>query len=113
MLRSIRWYVRFFCIAGVLCSATPLIAQIDRGTIEGLVKDPSGAVVPGAKVKIVQTATNSTYDLVKFTLGADLVNPFNIVRWGNPSTLVGLPTFGQITTTQGARQIQINMGLSF
>jgi hypothetical protein len=50
---------------------------------------------------------------VKLTLGADLVNPFNIVRWGNPSTIVGLPTFGQITTTQGARQIQINMGLNF
>ncbi len=55
----------------------------------------------------------SIRERVKFTLGADLVNPFNIVRWGNPSTIVGLPTFGQITTTQGARQIQINMGLSF
>ncbi len=64
MLRSIRCYVWMFCIAGVLCSAAPLIAQIDRGTIEGLVKDPSGAVIPGARVKIVQTATNSTYDLV-------------------------------------------------
>jgi hypothetical protein len=64
MLRSIRCYVWFFCIVGVLCSVTPLIAQIDRGTIEGIVKDPSGAVIPGAKVKIIQTATNSAYDLV-------------------------------------------------
>lgn len=218
MHRNIRCYVWFFCIAGVLCSVTPLIAQIDRGTIQGLVKDPSGAVIPGASVKIIQIATNSTYGLVtngeglyiapnlpvatykvviqaegfstfsrepievrahalgfgtnydenwleyrygfnenltwihgkhtmkygfsvqlnsedrrfgtqseslsflksvdiservKFNLSADLINPFNIVRWGNPSTLVGLPTFGQITTTQGARQIQINVGLSF
>ena len=50
---------------------------------------------------------------VKFNLSADLINPFNIVRWGNPSTLVGVPDFGRITTTQGARQIQINVGLSF
>lgn len=64
MFRSIRCYVWFLCIAGILCSVTPLIAQIDRGTIEGLVKDPSGAVIPGAKVKIIQTATNSTYELV-------------------------------------------------
>jgi hypothetical protein len=64
MLRNIRCYVWFLCIAGVLCSVTPLIAQIDRGTIQGLVKDPSGAVIPGASVKVIQTATNSTYDLV-------------------------------------------------
>ena len=64
MLRAIRCYVWFFCIMGILCSVTPLIAQIDRGSIQGLVKDPSGAVIVGASVKIVQTATNSTYDLV-------------------------------------------------
>ena len=50
---------------------------------------------------------------VNFTLGADFVNPFNIVRWGNPDTLSALPTFGQITTTQGSRQVQINMKLDF
>jgi hypothetical protein len=50
---------------------------------------------------------------VNFRLGADFVNPFNIVRWGNPSTMVGPPTFGQITTTQGSRRVQINMELSF
>jgi len=50
---------------------------------------------------------------VRFSLGADFINPFNIVRWGNPSTLAGIPTFGMITTTQGARKIQINMGLNF
>jgi hypothetical protein len=49
----------------------------------------------------------------KFRLGADFINPFNIVRWGNPSTMVGIPTFGQITTTQGSRKIQINMALDF
>jgi hypothetical protein len=63
MLRSVRFYVWFFCIAGIL-SVIPLMAQIDRGTIQGVVKDPSGAVIPGASVKIVQITTNSTYDLV-------------------------------------------------
>jgi hypothetical protein len=50
---------------------------------------------------------------VDFRLGADFVNPFNIVRWGNPSTMVGIPTFGQITSTQGARKVQINMAFNF
>ena len=32
--------------------ATPLWAQKDAGAIVGLVRDPSGAVVPGAKVTV-------------------------------------------------------------
>ena len=64
MRRGIRCFLWFLCITGVLGLVTPLMAQIDRGTIQGLVKDPSGAVIPGAKVKIIQTATNSTYELV-------------------------------------------------
>jgi hypothetical protein len=39
-------------------------AQIDRGTIQGSVKDSSGAVVPGAKVQVVQLETNSAIDLL-------------------------------------------------
>lgn len=50
---------------------------------------------------------------VKFALGADANNPFNIVRWGSPATLAGIPTFGTITSTQGSRQMQINMHLTF
>jgi len=48
----------------LLCFAlTPANAQIDRGTIQGVVTDPSGAIIPGAKVKVTQIATNSTIDL--------------------------------------------------
>ena len=43
--------------------AVPAWAQIDRGTIQGLVKDQSGAVVPDAKIQIIRVATNNTYDL--------------------------------------------------
>jgi len=44
-------------------AAFPLWGQIDRGTIQGLVKDPSGAVVPGAKVQIIRIDTNSAIEL--------------------------------------------------
>jgi hypothetical protein len=47
----------------LLLMAAPAWAQIDRGTIVGLVKDQSGAVIPNAKVQIIQIATNNTYDL--------------------------------------------------
>jgi hypothetical protein len=41
----------------------PAFAQIDRGTIQGAVTDPSGAVIAGAKVKITNRDTNSALDL--------------------------------------------------
>src|ERR1051326_7603759 len=41
-----------------------LFAQVDRGNIQGTVTDPSGAVVAGASVRIVSTATNVTQSTV-------------------------------------------------
>ena len=37
-------------------------AQTDRGTITGTVTDPSGAVLVGAKVNVVNTATGSSVE---------------------------------------------------
>jgi hypothetical protein len=67
------------------------------------------------------------HERFNFDLSGDFVNPFNIVRWANPSTTVGLsiatpngpipftlPSFGVVTGTQGnPRQIQINMKVRF
>ena len=37
---------------------SPLYCQLDRGTLTGTVKDPTGAAIAGAKVTAVQKATN-------------------------------------------------------
>ena len=58
-IRSCALFTALFLAVGV-CQ---LFGQIDRGTIEGVVKDQSGAVVPGARVQIIQTETNSTLEL--------------------------------------------------
>jgi len=48
-------------ILGVLfVSPTTAAAQIDRGTIKGSVSDASNAVIPGAKIEIIRTDTNTT-----------------------------------------------------
>ena len=47
----------------LLLAATSGWGQLDRGTIDGLVTDPSGAVVPGAKVQVIRIDTNSVLDL--------------------------------------------------
>ena len=54
------------------------------------------------------------HERLKFDLGADFVNPFNIVRWADPGNLAGIPTFGVVTGTQGTpREIQMNAKISF
>ena len=54
---------RIVLAALVLLAAFPVWSQIDRGTIQGQVKDSSGGVVPDATVQIVRIDTNSTIDL--------------------------------------------------
>src|SRR5436190_2279944 len=41
-----------------------LLAQSERGTISGTVRDSTGAVVPGAAIKVINTATNLVTSLV-------------------------------------------------
>src|SRR5581483_11603715 len=44
----------------VLFLVTPVLAQQTTGNIRGIVKDPSGAVVPGAKVTVTDKNTNNS-----------------------------------------------------
>jgi hypothetical protein len=62
--RAFASIVRSLAAMACIALCMPLaFAQIDRGTIQGSVKDASGAAVPGAKVQIIQIETNSTIDL--------------------------------------------------
>ncbi len=45
-------------------STLACFAQSDRGTITGTVTDPTGAVVPAAKLTLTNTATSATHDTV-------------------------------------------------
>jgi hypothetical protein len=71
----------FFAVLLALSSA--LIAQSERGTITGTVRDASGAVVPQVKVTITNAATGQTSDLLTNDSGeytaADLaVGSYNV-----------------------------------
>src|SRR5512145_219572 len=54
--------VTFLTLLSVLCPADAA-AQVDRGTIQGLVTDASGAVVPNAKVQVIHIETNSVIEI--------------------------------------------------
>ena len=48
------------CFVAFLLSGPMMQAQLPTGTILGVVKDPSGAVVPGAKITAVNTDTGQS-----------------------------------------------------
>src|ERR1700676_1815551 len=53
----------FLCILVVLLySAVPSFAQVARAVLEGPVTDPTGGIVPGAKVTILHVDTGISQD---------------------------------------------------
>jgi hypothetical protein len=76
---SRKWSVRSFCLLVLFLSGTAGMAQTVTGSVRGIVSDPGGAEVPGAKVIITnastgvtgQTATdkNGLYDFEFLVLG--------------------------------------------
>ena len=59
-LLTTRWA---FAVIGALLIATPGVAQLITADILGTVTDAAGAVVPNAKVTVVNTATSATRTL--------------------------------------------------
>src|SRR4051794_6470384 len=66
-----RRFKRLASSAVFLCAA--VLAQTERGTISGSVSDPTGALVPGAKVTVTNTATNVASTLASNEAGGYVV----------------------------------------
>jgi hypothetical protein len=56
-------------ITGCLLLAGAALAQNDRGTITGTITDSSNAVIPNAKVQVVNSATGSQYETLTTATG--------------------------------------------
>jgi hypothetical protein len=127
---AVRFSLFIAAITILLCAATMAQTTLSTGTIVGSVTDPSGAVLSGAKVTIMNTATAQTIDLTTNSAGAYNSGPltpgvykvqisakgFNTVttnttvQVGNVATVNGKMSLGQETTTievQGSA-IQVN-----
>jgi hypothetical protein len=60
---------RLLRVLPLLAATCALVAQTDRGSIEGTVKDPNGSIVPAAKVEVANIETNSKLDFETDGLG--------------------------------------------
>ena len=84
MFRNLRWIAVAAVSLTFLFSATVLKAQGNSGSIDGVVKDPSGLSVPGAKVEFTnpvsgfhREATTDTDGVFRFTNIP--FNPYHLV----------------------------------
>jgi hypothetical protein len=93
-----------FAIAAavVLLSASLLQAQVDTGSITGVVTDASGAIVSGASVKLTNEGTNAELTTTTGTSGDYKFSP---VRIGNYTLTASFQGFQ--TTTQ--RHVTVNV----
>ena len=95
-----------------LFMAASSFAQVDQGSITGVVQDATGAVVPGASVTLKNTDQGITLETKSTASGNYTFSP---VRIGHYTVTVALPGFA--TTTQEAltvgvgQELQVNVTL--
>ncbi|MCY4584372.1 MAG: carboxypeptidase-like regulatory domain-containing protein, partial [Chloroflexi bacterium] len=61
---------QYVVLAALFACGATLSAQVDTGVLSGTVSDGSGAVIPGANVEVLNTATN--YQLTRETNASGL-----------------------------------------
>src|ERR1700761_799282 len=90
----------------LLINPHPAFGQVDEGSIVGLVQDPSGAVVPGAQVSLLNTDQGITLNTTTSGSGEYTFSP---VRIGNYSVSASAPGFS--TTTQQNLNVKLDQHL--
>jgi Carboxypeptidase regulatory-like domain/TonB-dependent Receptor Plug Domain len=92
----------FFLLVQSQC----VFAQVDEGSISGTVQDPTGAVVPGAKVTLLNIDQGITLEA---TTGSSGEYSFSPVRIGNYNLTAAASGFS--TTTQQHLKVQVGQQL--
>jgi len=98
----------------LMLSTTLVSAQttLSTGSIGGTVTDPSGAVVDGAKVVIVNTGTNQTVALTSNSAGAFSTGPLDPGSYKVQVSAKGFSTVSQIVQVQVGNTATVNAKLA-
>ena len=93
---------------------TPSFAQSERGSITGVVVDTTKAGIPGVSVKVVNTATNATANLVSSESGTYSANNLSPGTYRLEASLQGFQSavVESIRVTAGATaRVDVTMNL--
>ncbi len=88
-----------------------LMAQVDMGSISGIVRDPSGAGVPNAKVVLTNEDTNITVSTITGSEGQYTFSPVKIGRYSVSASVSGFRTVQQKNVTVDVQQ-KVNLDIS-
>src|SRR5829696_7451627 len=72
-----------------LISASSILAAQGAGTLTGIIRDSSGAAIPGATIQVVNEASNAALDAVTDGEGAFQVTPLAAGWYRVQATLDG------------------------
>src|SRR5262245_43409073 len=84
-------------------SMAPLYAQTVGGTLEGTVSDTTGAVLPGAEIKVTNTGTGTNHELLSDERGRYRVPLLQSGEYELQVTMVGF-------TSAARRGIRLTVG---
>jgi hypothetical protein len=115
--KTVNWlerckYVVLTCLFVLLVQTQTAFGQVDQGSVSGTVQDASGALVPNAKVTLLNKDVGLSLETTTKASGEYIFTP---VRIGNYSLSVTAPGFA--TTTQEnlhvdlAQHLQVNIQL--
>jgi len=106
---SVSWLI---LLVTILICAGPAAAQRLDGTISGTVKDPSGAVIPGASVTIINDQTGATRTMLTSDVGYYSVPNLLVGRY---TVKIDVPGFAPYSRTnvqvQGAQVVEVTAEL--
>ena len=104
--------IRRFSVSLLLSLCTPiLLAQGDRGSIAGLVSDPSGSVIAGATIEAVNQATNLKADTVTTATGIYRLVALPVGRYTLTATVPGFQIYVRQDIQVQVNQTTIDIGL--
>ncbi len=99
-----RIIILFALLAAILVPA--LQAQIDTGRVQGTVKDPTGAVIVGTRVSLLNNATNVVQTAVSAASGT---YTFEAVKPGTYTVTAESPGFNRFTALNVIAHVQQNL----
>ena len=100
-----------FLILALFVPVPSAFAQYNTGEIGGLVKDASGAVLPGATVKATHPASGTVVERVADGDGRFFLPALRIGAWEVTTTLSGFASQTQKVTVEIGRNLQIDVTL--
>jgi hypothetical protein len=104
--RFIRHLASLVFVFGLVFLPSILYAQLSgKGTIQGTVTDPTGAIVPNASVKLVQNSTNSEHDQTTTSSGFYSVASLDPGVYTVTVTAPGFQTYTQQNVSLDALQV--------